>query len=71
MIKDILKKGVVHRLRVSSDNVVQNYINNKKIKNSYEKTIKYWKQYNNCILVLIKEINIKLLNDHLIWLVAI
>ena len=59
LIKGILKKGVVPRLRVISSNVVQNYLINQKLPNSFDKTISYFKKYNNCVLVFIRDPNLK------------
>ena len=59
LIKGTLKKGVVPRLRVISSNVVQNYLINQKLPNSFDKTITYFKKYNNCVLVFIKDTNLR------------
>ena len=59
LIKGTLKKGVVPRLRVISSNVVQNYLINQKLPNSFDKTITYFKKYNNCVLVFIRDPNLK------------
>jgi len=59
LIKGSLKKGVIPRLRVISSNVVQNYLINQKLPNSFDKTINYFKNYNNCVLVFIRDPNLK------------
>ena len=59
LIKGTLKKGVVPRLRVISSNVVQNYLINQKLPNSFINTLNYFKKYNNCVLVFIRDINLK------------
>ena len=59
LIKGNLKKGVIPRLRVISSNVVQNYLINQKLPNSFDKTISYFKKYNNCVLVFIRDPNLK------------
>ena len=59
MIKGTLKKGIVPRLRVISSNVVQNYLINQKLPNSFDKTISYFIKYNNCVLVFIRDPNLK------------
>ena len=46
------------RLRVISSNVVQNYLINQKLPNSFDKTITYFKKYNNCVLIFIKDTNL-------------
>ena len=59
LIKGSLKKGITPRLRVISSNVVQNYLINQKLPNSFDKTISYFKKYNNCVLVFIRDPNLK------------
>ena len=59
LIKGSLKKGIIPRLRVISSNVVQNYLINQKLPNSFDKTISYFKKYNNCVLVFIRDPNLK------------
>ena len=59
LIKGNLKKGVVPRVRVISSNVVQNYLINQKLPNSFDKTLNYFKKFNNCVLVFIKDTNLR------------
>ena len=59
LIKGNFKKGSVPRLRVISSNVVQNYLINQKLPNSFNKTLKYFKKHQNCVLVFIKDTNLK------------
>ncbi len=59
LIKGNLKKGTVPRLRVISSNVVENYLINQKLPNSFAKTIKYFKKFNNCVLVFIRDPNLQ------------
>ncbi len=59
LIKGSIKKNIVPRLRVISSNVVQNYLINQKLPNSFDKTINYFKNYNNCVLVFIRDQNLK------------
>ena len=59
LIKGNLKKNVIPRLRVISSNVVENYLINQKLPNSFAKTISYFKKYNNCVLVFIRDSNLK------------
>ena len=58
-IKGSIKRGVIPRVRVISSNVVQNYLINQKLPNSFDKTLNYFKKYNNCVLVFIKDTNLK------------
>ena len=38
---------------------MQNYLINQKLPNSFNKTLNYFRKYNNCVLVFIKETNLK------------
>ena len=59
LIKGNLKKAIVPRLRVISSNVVQNYLINQKFPNLFIKTINYFKKFNNCVLIFIRDPNLK------------
>jgi 3,4-dihydroxy 2-butanone 4-phosphate synthase/GTP cyclohydrolase II len=59
LIKGDIKKGVTPRVRVISSNVVQNYLINQQLPNSFNKTLNYFKKFNNCVLVFIKDTNLK------------
>uniref|UniRef100_UPI004049638F 3,4-dihydroxy-2-butanone-4-phosphate synthase n=1 Tax=Candidatus Pelagibacter sp. TaxID=2024849 RepID=UPI004049638F len=59
LIKGNIKKGTIPRVRVISSNVVQNYLINQKLPNSFNKTLNYFKKFNNCVLVFIKDTNLK------------
>jgi len=59
LIKGKIKKGNTPRVRVISSNVVQNYLINQSLPNSFNKTLKYFKKYQNCVLVFIKDSNLK------------
>jgi len=58
LIKGSLKRSVVPRVRVISSNVVYNYLISQKLPNSFDKTINYFKKYNNCVLIFIKDTNL-------------
>jgi len=59
LIKGNIKKGIVPRVRVISSNVVQNYLINQELPSSFKDTLTYFKKYNNCVLVFIKDSNLK------------
>ena len=59
LIKGNIKKNVVPRVRVISSNVVQNYLINQQLPNSFKKTLNHFKKFNNCVLVFIKDSNLK------------
>ena len=52
-------KNNIPSVRVISSNVLQNYLINQKIPNSFKKTINHFKKFNNCVLVFIKDTNLK------------
>ena len=58
LIKGKIKKGIVPRLRVISSNVVENYLINQNLPNSFNKTLSYFKKFNNCVLVFIRDPNL-------------
>ncbi len=59
LIKGNIKKSVEPRVRVISSNVVQNYLINQQLPNSFKKTLNHFKKFNNCVLVFIKDSNLK------------
>ena len=59
LIKGNIEKKIVPRVRVISSNVVQNYLINQKLPNSFNNTLNYFKKHNNCVLVFIKDPNLK------------
>ena len=59
LIKGEIKRKTIPRLRVISSNIVENYLINQKLPNSFEKTISYFKNFNNCILVFIRDPNLQ------------
>ena len=59
LIKGKINKGIIPRVRVISSNVVHNYLINRHLPNSFNKTLNYFKRFNNCVLVFIKDSNLK------------
>ena len=59
LIKGNLNKNSIPRLRVISSNVVQNYLINQKLPNSFDRTINYFKKFNCCVLVFIRDPNLQ------------
>ena len=47
------------RVRVISSNVVQNYLLNQNLPNSFNNTLNHFKKYNNCVLIFIRDTNLK------------
>ena len=59
LVKGNIKKGVTPRVRVISSNVVQNYLISQQLPNSFNKTLNYFKKYSCCVLVFIKDTNLR------------
>ena len=59
LIKGKIKKGIIPRLRVISSNVVENYLINQKLPNSFNKTLSYFKKFKNCVLIFIRDSNLQ------------
>ena len=59
LIKGKIKKGIVPRVRVISSNVVQNYLLSQNLPNSFNNTLNHFKKYNNCVLIFIRDTNLK------------
>ena len=59
LVKGKITKNIVPRVRVISSNIVQNYLLGGKIPNSFNKTVAYFKKFKNCVLVFIKDPNLK------------
>ena len=58
LVKGKIKRGITPRVRVISSNIVQNYLINQKLPNSFNKTLNYFRKYQNCVLVFIKDSNL-------------
>jgi 3,4-dihydroxy 2-butanone 4-phosphate synthase/GTP cyclohydrolase II len=59
LIKGNIRSNKNIRVRVISSNIVQNYLMGKNLPNSFIKTIEYFKKFNNCVLVFIRDTNLK------------
>jgi|TARA_B100001964_G_scaffold139915_1_gene154214 3,4-dihydroxy 2-butanone 4-phosphate synthase/GTP cyclohydrolase II len=59
LIKGKIKKGISPRVRVISSNVVQNYLLNQNLPNSFNNTLNHFKKYNSCVLIFIRDTNLK------------
>ena len=47
------------RVRVISSNIVQNYLMGVKLPNSFNQTIEHFKNYKDCVLIFIRDTNLK------------
>ena len=59
LVKGKISRNILPRVRVISSNIVQNYLLGNKIPNSFSQTVTYFKKFKNCILVFIKDPNLK------------
>ena len=53
------------RVRVISSNIVKNYLMGEKLPNSFNKTISYFKKYKECVLIFIRDTNLKSVSETL------
>jgi len=59
LIKGDLKKTKNPRVRVVSSNIVQDYLMGKKLPNSFNRTLEHFKNHNECVLIFIRDTNLK------------
>jgi 3,4-dihydroxy 2-butanone 4-phosphate synthase/GTP cyclohydrolase II len=59
LIKGDLKKNKNPRVRVISSNIVQNYLMGQKLPNSFSQTIEHFKNHKECVLIFIRDTNLK------------
>ena len=64
LIKGDLKKKNI-RVRVISSNIVKNYLMGEKLPNSFHQTIEYFKNYKDCVLIFIRDTNLKSVSETL------
>jgi len=65
LIKGNLKKNKNPRVRVISSNIVKNYLMGEKLPNSFNKTISYFKKYKDCVLIFIRDTNLRSVSETL------
>ena len=59
LVKGDLNKSKNPRVRVISSNIVQNYLIDQKLPNSFNQTIKHFKHHKECALIFIRDTNLK------------
>jgi 3,4-dihydroxy 2-butanone 4-phosphate synthase/GTP cyclohydrolase II len=59
LVKGDLKKSKNPRVRVISSNIVKNYLMGQKLPNSFNQTIEHFKHYKECVLIFIRDTNLK------------
>ena len=65
LIKGSLNKSKKIRVRVISSNIVKNYLMGEKLPNSFNNTISYFKKYKDCVLVFIRDTNLRSVSETL------
>jgi len=65
LIKGNLRKNKNPRVRVISSNIIKNYLMGEKLPNSFNQTIDYFKKHKDCVLVFIRDTNLKSVSETL------
>ena len=65
LIKGNIKKNRNPRVRVISSNIIKNYLMGEKLPNSFNQTTDYFKHYKNCVLVFVRDTNLKSVSETL------
>ena len=65
LIKGNLLKNKNPRVRVISSNIVKNYLMSEKLPNSFNHTISHFKKYKDCVLIFIRDTNLKSVSETL------
>jgi len=65
LIKGNIDKNKNPRVRVISSNIIKSYLMGQKLPNSFNKTIDYFKKYKDCVLVFIRDTNLKSVSETL------
>ena len=65
LIKGNIKKNTNPRVRIISSNIVKNYLMGEKLPNSFNQTISYFKKYKDCVLIFIRDTNLKSVSETL------
>tara|TARA_Y100000590_G_scaffold326906_1_gene371072 strand:+ start:1784 stop:2878 length:1095 start_codon:yes stop_codon:yes gene_type:complete len=65
LIKGNLNKSKNPRVRVISSNIVKNYLMGEKLPNSFDKTISYFKKHKDCVLIFIRDTNLRSVSETL------
>ena len=63
LIKGNIKKSKNPRVRVISSNIIKNYLMGQKLPNSFNKTINYFKNHKDCVLVFIRDTNLRSVSE--------
>ena len=65
LIKGNIESNKNVRVRVISSNIVKNYLMGEKLPNQFNDTINYFKKYKNCVLIFIRDTNLRSVSETL------
>ncbi len=65
LIKGDIKKNKNPRVRVISSNIIKNYLMGEKLPNSFNATIEHFKNHKDCVLIFIRDTNLKSVSETL------
>lgn len=65
LIKGNIRKNKNPRVRVISSNIVKNYLMGEKLPNQFNKTIVHFKNHKDCVLIFIRDSNLKSVSETL------
>ena len=63
LIKGNIKKNKNPRVRVISSNIVKNYLMGEKLPNSFNQTIEHFKNHKDCVLIFIRDSNLRSVSE--------
>ena len=65
LIKGDIRKNKNPRVRVISSNIIKSYLMGENLPNSFNKTIEHFKKYKDCVLIFIRDSNLKSVSETL------
>jgi len=65
LIKGNIMKNKNPRVRVISSNIIKNYLMGEKLPNLFNNTISYFKNYKDCVLIFIRDTNLRSVSETL------
>tara|TARA_Y100001949_G_scaffold155441_1_gene143700 strand:- start:539 stop:1642 length:1104 start_codon:yes stop_codon:yes gene_type:complete len=65
LIKGDIKKNKNPRVRVISSNIIKNYLMGEKLPDSFNQTIEHFKNHKDCVLVFVRDTNLKSVSETL------
>ena len=65
LIKGNIEKNKNPRVRVISSNIIKNYLMGERLPNSFNQTIEYFKNHKDCVLIFIRDTNLKSVSETL------